>query len=79
LDCKEIYFVGLNGAINGASVNPKKDEFELDQVTPLFPVNYTAPVGNAFDNAPDGQHFIITELPQGAPTPLVLVSNWLPD
>jgi serine/threonine protein kinase/Tol biopolymer transport system component len=78
-DSKEIYFVGLDGAIHAASVNPKKDEFELDQVRPLFRVTYTAPSGNAFDNAPDGQHFIITELPQGVPTPLVLVSNWLSD
>ena len=76
-DSKEIYFVGLDGAIHAASVNPKKDEFELDQVRPLFRVTYTAPSGNAFDNAPDGQHFVITVLPQGAPTPLVLVSNWL--
>ena len=78
-DSKEIYFVGLDGAIHGALVNPQKDEFELEQVRPLFRVNYTAPVGNAFDNAPDGQHFVVTELPQGVPTPLVLVTNWLFD
>jgi eukaryotic-like serine/threonine-protein kinase len=78
-DSKEIYFVGLDGAVHAASVNPQKDEFELDQVRPLFRVNYTAPIGNAFDNAPDGQHFVVTELPQGVRTPLVLVSNWLSD
>ena len=78
-DSKEIYFVGLDGAIHAASVNPLKDEFDVEQVRPLFRVNYTAPVGNAFDNAPDGQHFVVTELPQGIPTPLVLVTNWLSD
>ena len=78
-DSKEIYFVGLDGAVHAASVNPQKDEFELEQVRPLFRVNYTAPIGNAFDNAPDGQHFVVTELPQGVPTPLVLVTNWLYD
>jgi serine/threonine protein kinase len=78
-DSKEIYFVGLDGAVHAASVNPKRDEFDLDQVRPLFRVNYTAPIGNAFDNAPDGQHFVVTELSQGVPTPLVLVSNWLSD
>jgi serine/threonine protein kinase/Tol biopolymer transport system component len=78
-DSKEIFFVGLDGALHAASVNPQKDEFDLDQVRPLFRINYTAPIGNAFDNAPDGQHFVITELPQGVPTPLVLVSNWLSD
>lgn len=78
-DSKEIYFVGLDGAIHAATVNPLKDEFDLEQVRPLFRVNYTAPVGNAFDNAPDGQHFVVTELPQGIPTPLVLVTNWLLD
>jgi serine/threonine protein kinase len=78
-DSKEIYFVGLDGAVHAASVNPQKDEFELEQVRPLFRVNYTAPIGNAFDNAPDGQHFVVTELPQGIPTPLVLVTNWLSD
>jgi serine/threonine protein kinase/Tol biopolymer transport system component len=76
-DSKEIFFVGLDGAIHSASVNPKKDEFELDQVRSLFRVSYTAPIGNAFDNAPDGQHFVVTELPQSVPTPLVLVTNWL--
>jgi serine/threonine protein kinase/Tol biopolymer transport system component len=76
-DSKEIYYVGLDGALHAAGVNPKKNEFELDQVRPLFRVNYTAPIGNAFDNAPDGQHFVVTELPQGIPTPLVLVTNWL--
>jgi serine/threonine protein kinase/Tol biopolymer transport system component len=75
-DSKEIFFIGLDAALHAATVDPKKDEFELDQGRPLFRVNYTAPIGNAFDNAPDGQHFVVSELPQGVPTPLVLVSNW---
>jgi hypothetical protein len=61
----------------GTRFRQKKDEFEPDQVRPLFRVNYTSPIGNAFDNAPDGQHFVVTELPQRAPTPLVFVSDWL--
>ncbi|HEY1481252.1 MAG TPA: protein kinase [Candidatus Acidoferrum sp.] len=75
-DSKEIYFIGLDGALHGASVDAKNNEFEVEQVRPLFRVNYTAPIGNAFDNAPDGQHFVVTELPQAVPTPLVLISNW---
>ncbi|HEV3421400.1 MAG TPA: protein kinase [Candidatus Acidoferrum sp.] len=76
-DSKEIYFVGLDAAIHAARVNSQKAEFDVEEVRPLFRVNYTAPIGNAFDNAPDGQHFVITVLPQGVPTPLVVVSNWL--
>ena len=76
---KEIFFVGLDGALHAASVGAKNSEFELQQVVSLFPVNYTAPVGNAFDVAPDAQHFIVTTLPESVPTPLVLVSNWTAD
>ena len=78
-DSKEIYFVGLDGAIDAAGVSAKNNDFDVEQVRSLFPINYTAPIGNAFDNAPDGQHFVVTQLPLAAPTPLVLVSNWLAD
>jgi eukaryotic-like serine/threonine-protein kinase len=78
-DSKEIYFVGLNGSLHAASVTATNNEFALDQVRPLFPINFTSPVGNAFDVFPDGQQFVLTKIPETVPTPLVLVSNWTAD
>jgi len=63
-----------------ASVNPTAAEFELKQVHVLFPTgSYTSPLGVPYDVAPDGQRFIFATLPESAPTPLVLVTNWMGD
>ncbi|MFZ0816814.1 MAG: hypothetical protein WAM78_14915, partial [Candidatus Sulfotelmatobacter sp.] len=75
-DGKEIFFIGLAGAIQAAAVRTKGDQFELDPVHTLFQVSYVAPVGNPYDVAPDGQRFVFTTLPEGVSTPLVLVTNW---
>jgi serine/threonine protein kinase/Tol biopolymer transport system component len=75
-DGKEIFFMGLAGGMQSATVNVKSDEFELDPVHSLFQVNYVAPVGNPFDVTPDGQRFALTTLPESVSTPLVLVTNW---
>ena len=75
-DGKEIFFIGLAGAIQAATVRTKGDQFELDPVHSLFQVSYVAPVGNPYDVAPDGQRFVFTTLPEGVSTPLVLVTNW---
>jgi Periplasmic component of the Tol biopolymer transport system len=78
-DSREIYFVGMDGAVHAASVNPKSDEFELDSVRTLFQVPFTAPVGNAYDVAADGQHFVWVTYPENISTPLVMVTNWTAD
>jgi Tol biopolymer transport system component len=75
-DSKEIFFIGLAGALQSAKVNAKSDEFEVDPVHEMFQVNYVAPVGNPYDVAPDGQRFAFTTLPETISTPLVLVTNW---
>ena len=51
----------------------------MDQVRTLFQVSYTGPLGNPFEVSADGQRFVFTKLPEGAPTPLVLVTNWAAD
>jgi eukaryotic-like serine/threonine-protein kinase len=78
-DSKEIYFIGLDGAVHAASISAKNNEFSLDQVRSLFRINFTSPVGNAFDVFPDGRQFVLTKVPETIPTPLVLVSNWTAD
>ena len=78
-DSKVIYFIGTEGAIHSAGVSAKSEEFELDPVRTLFQVSYIAPVGNPYDVAPDGQHFVFTSLPESVSTPLVLVTNWTAD
>jgi len=79
-DSREIYFIGLDGNFQVASVNPTAAEFELKQVHVLFPTgSYTSPLGVPYDVAPDGQRFIFATLPESAPTPLVLVTNWMGD
>ncbi|HEY8670165.1 MAG TPA: hypothetical protein VIL63_04950, partial [Terriglobales bacterium] len=78
-DSREIYFIGMDGAVHAASVNPKSDEFELDSVRALFPVPFTSPVGNAYDVAADGQHFVFVTYPENISTPLVMVTNWTED
>ena len=78
-DSKEIYFIGTDGSIHAAGVNAKSEEFELDLVRTLFQVSYIGPLGNPYDVSPDGQRFVFTTLPESAPTPLVLVTNWTAD
>jgi eukaryotic-like serine/threonine-protein kinase len=78
-DGREIFFVGWDGQLHSATLNPKSQEFQLDQERPLFPIGYTSPIGNAYDVTPDGQRFVFTTLPEGASTPLVMVTNWTSD
>jgi len=75
-DSREIYFFGSDGQLYATSVDSKNDEFQPEPVRPLFQVSYIAPVGTPYDAAPDGQHFIFETYPEGASTPLVLVTNW---
>jgi serine/threonine protein kinase/Tol biopolymer transport system component len=75
-DSKEIYFIGLDGVFHAAGVNSKSQEFELEQVRPLFATGYTAPIGDPFDVTPDGQRFLFEASQEGVSTPLVLVTNW---
>jgi Tol biopolymer transport system component len=78
-DSKEVYFIGLDGAIHAASVDPNKTEFQLNSVSTLFQVSYISPIGNPYDVSADGQHFVFTTYPQSQSTPMVLVNNWLAD
>src|SRR5262249_31071660 len=78
-DSKEILFLGLDGAFQAASVSTKNGEFELEQVRPLFQMNYTTPLGTPFDPMPDAQRFVFATYPESVSTPLVLVSNWTAD
>jgi serine/threonine protein kinase/Tol biopolymer transport system component len=78
-DSKEIYFIGTDGSMHAAGVNAKSEEFELNPVRALFQTSYLAPMGNPYDVSPDGQRFVFTTLPESAPTPLVLVTNWTAD
>jgi eukaryotic-like serine/threonine-protein kinase len=75
-DSKEIYFIGLDGALHAAGVSTRSDEFELDSVRALFQVNYIAPLGNPYDVTSDGQRFVFATYPESVSTPLVLVTNW---
>ena len=75
-DSREIYFIGMDGALHAAKVNPKGEEFQVEAVQSLFQVNYIAPVGNPYDVSADGQHFVFATYPESVSTPLVLVTNW---
>ncbi len=78
-DGKEIYFIGLDGFFHVASVNTKSEEFEVDQVLPLFQIGYVAGVGVPYDPTPDGQRFVFETHPESVAVPLVLVTNWTAD
>jgi Tol biopolymer transport system component len=80
-DSKEIWFVASDGFFHAVTVNsnPNSEEFVSDPPRTLFQYTSTASVGSPYDLAPDGQHLVVTMLPGGAATPLVLVSNWTAD
>ena len=78
-DGKEIFYLGIDGSMHAAGVNPKSEEFELSPEKSLFQYTFTAPLGVPYDPTPDGQRFVSNSLPSGAPTPLVLVTNWTGD
>lgn len=75
-DSKEIWFLGVDGAMHAAGVSASGDAFEVDPERLLFQLRYTAPLGEPYDLAPDAQRLIVTTLPESMPTPLVLVTNW---
>jgi eukaryotic-like serine/threonine-protein kinase len=75
-DSRELWFLGPDGALRVAEVNPKSEEFEVNPARTLFQMNYTAPLGEPYDVSPNGQRLVVTTLPASAPTPLVLVTNW---
>ena len=78
-DSNEIYFFGLDGFLHSAGVSTKGEEFSMSELRTLFPIGFSAPLGNPYDVSPDGQRFIFSMLPEGVSTPLVLVSNWTTD
>jgi hypothetical protein len=57
-------------------MNTNSREFQMDQERSLFQIGYTSPLGNAYDVARDGKRFVFATMPEGASTPLVLVTNW---
>jgi eukaryotic-like serine/threonine-protein kinase len=75
-DSREIFFVGLDGALDAGTVNPDSNEFELEPVHSLFQTRYVAAIGKPYDVVRDGQRFLFEEYPESVPTPLVLVTNW---
>ena len=78
-DSKEIWYVGRDGTMHAAAVNPKSAEFESDPVQNLFQIGYITPLGNPYEITPDGQRIIFSTFPESVPTPLVLVTNWTAD
>ena len=75
-DGKEIFFMGLDGNVSAADVHSTADGLELGPARHLFQNNYTAPIGNPFEAAPDGKQLVLTMVPESLATPLVLVTNW---
>jgi serine/threonine protein kinase len=78
-DSKEIWFSASDGFFHSATLNTKSEEFSMDPLQTLFQYNAAASIGNSFDLYPDGQRIVVTTLPGGAPTPLILVTNWTAD
>ena len=70
-DSKEIFFIGLDGFLQTASVSAAGNEIMVDQARPLFQTTLSP-----YDVTPDGQRFIFATAPEGASIPLVLTTNW---
>jgi serine/threonine protein kinase/Tol biopolymer transport system component len=73
---KQVWFLGTDSYLQTAGVDTANGELQLEPLRSLFQVNFTAPVGEPYDVAPDGQRMIFSTYPENSPTPLVLVSNW---
>ncbi len=76
-DSGEVFYLGTDLVLHGASVNPKSQEFEMASMQSLFQITYSTPVGDPFDVSPDGRRFILSTFPESVPTPLVMVTNWM--
>lgn len=78
-DGKEILFISTELTLQVAAVNTKSQEFEVEAPHALFKASYTNPVGNPYDISPDGKRLVFSSYSAGAPTPIVVVTNWTSD
>jgi hypothetical protein len=59
-----------------SQVNPKGEEFQVENVRPLFPGPSVATGGQLFDVIADGKRFLVSRPPSVGSPPLTRVLNW---
>jgi Tol biopolymer transport system component len=74
-DGKELLYVDLNSRVTGVEITETAGGIDVGKTTTLFQMRPQDPV-YAFDVSPDGQRFLISELPEQASSAAVLVTNW---
>jgi len=75
-DGKEIYYHATDTTtLTAVEVSAKGSEFQVGTPRPLFRLNSTGR-GAGYDVTPDGQRFLVNDLPEDTSTPITLVVNW---
>ncbi len=75
-DGKEIYYHATDTTtLTAVEVSTKGSEFQVGTTRPLFRLNSTGR-GAGYDVSPDGQRFLVNDLPEEPSTPITLVVNW---
>ena len=77
-DSREIYFFSPAPPVQllAAEVSTKGEEFQAENVRPLFPGSSVASAGQLFDVTPDGKRFLLSLPPNVGSPSLTLVLNW---
>ena len=77
-DGKEIFYLAVDGHLNGTKVEPHEKSFDVGNTEALFELHNTFALGSPFDVTPDGR-FMVLMPPEGTALPLTLVLNWTKD
>ena len=76
-DGKEMFYLGLDGAMMAAEIRAGEDSLQVGAVRRLFRVPTATTPGVRFDVFPDGQSFVLNRsLLSSEDVPVTLLLNW---
>ena len=74
-DGKELFYIASDDRLVAVDVTLGESDVTFGAPKPLFPL-HSRMVGNLYDVAADGQHFVVNQLTEQTSVPAVIVSNW---
>jgi len=76
MDGKELYYIGPDDRLIAVELSLGQTDVTFGAPKPLFALNSRGLVGNSYDAAADGQHFLVNQQTEQESVSAVIVSNW---